>query len=438
MLTMSSDGPFGEDEPYGFSPDALNDMLAQFGAMSSPNWTNAHQIAAGIANAGAPEPNVDPSVRMSYEQLARVAELHIGQATGLDVTTDPGGLRVEAVTATTWTARTVDDYRPLFEQLATSLGTTMREQLADLDATEVEEMSEMLPPGFDIDLSALMAGLGQLLGPSLAVTLAGSVVGQLGASAFGAYELPIPRPSSDTILILAPKVEGFADDWSLPHDDVRLWICLDEICRHAVLRLPHVADRMTALLNEHASGFRPDAEALGEQLGAFDPADPASFGSLNELFTSPDKLVSAMRTDEQRRILPEIEVLVAVVEGYTSHVVDSISARMLSSAGMLGEALRRRRMESSASQRFVERLFGMELTPETLARGRSFVAGVVDRAGEEALSEIWADGLSLPTPAELDAPGLWIERLGLSTDQSLPELEDPPEVPDFPDLDDLD
>ena len=45
--------------------------------------------------------------------------------------------------------------------------------------------------------------------------------------------------------------------------------------------------------------------------------------------------------------------------------------------------------------------------------GRAFVTGVVERAGEDALARLWADELDLPTPAEVDAPGLWLARIGL-------------------------
>ena len=39
--------------------------------------------------------------------------------------------------------------------------------------------------------------------------------------------------------------------------------------------------------------------------------------------------------------------------------------------------------------------------------------GVLERADESALARLWADELWLPTPAEVDAPGLWLARIGL-------------------------
>jgi uncharacterized protein (DUF2342 family) len=42
-----------------------------------------------------------------------------------------------------------------------------------------------------------------------------------------------------------------------------------------------------------------------------------------------------------------------------------------------------------------------------------FVRGVVERAGEEGLVRLWHSGKELPTPAELNAPGLWLARIDL-------------------------
>jgi uncharacterized protein (DUF2342 family) len=38
---------------------------------------------------------------------------------------------------------------------------------------------------------------------------------------------------------------------------------------------------------------------------------------------------------------------------------------------------------------------------------------VVERAGEDGLARLWATERELPTPAEVDAPGLWLARIDL-------------------------
>jgi uncharacterized protein (DUF2342 family) len=94
-------------------------------------------------------------------------------------------------------------------------------------------------------------------------------------------------------------------------------------------------------------------------------------------------------------------------------VLDTVGAKLITGYPMLTEALRRRRVSAAESDRFVERLFGLELGQGTYERGTAFVSGVVERAGEDGLRRLWADEANLPTPPEVDAPGLWLARLDL-------------------------
>ena len=102
-----------------------------------------------------------------------------------------------------------------------------------------------------------------------------------------------------------------------------------------------------------------------------------------------------------------------MIIGYVDHAVDEMGRGLVGSAGMIGEAVRRRRVEADASDAYVERLLGLTLTRTQVERGNAFVAGVVERAGREGLARLWQSAEVLPTPAEVDAPGLWLARIDL-------------------------
>ena len=110
---------------------------------------------------------------------------------------------------------------------------------------------------------------------------------------------------------------------------------------------------------------------------------------------------------------PELTSLVAAISGYVDHVMDEIGTSLIGSYPMLTEALRRRRVEADVSDRFVERILGLELDREQYDRGTEFVAGIVDRAGSEGLQRLFSAVDHLPTPNEVDAPGLWLARIDL-------------------------
>lgn len=420
---MSPSGPpgdFGPGEPEG--PDDPDDpgngnpfpgfpffgdlaRLLQQGPMS---WNAARQLAVQIATEGKSEPNVDPIERMKLEQLARVADLQVASETGLSTSITGRPLTVVAVNRSQWVQRSSDAYRPLLEQIATALTSETTSRLAEVEAD--------VPPGDP--MSAFLGQIGRLLGPVMVGMTSGSMIGHLARRSLGQYDLPVPRAPSDELLLVTPNLHQFAEAWSLPLDDLLLWVSLHEITHHAVLGIPHVRGRLEDLMGRYAKGFRPDPTALQRRLDDLevDPMSPTGFQEIQQAFSDPDVLLGALQSDEQQALLPQLQALVAVIAGYVDGVMDRVGTRLISSYSMLTEALRRRRVEADPSDRFVERLLGLELTQPAYDRGANFIDGVVERSGWEALERLWRSERELPTPAEVDAPGLWLARIDLPQD----------------------
>lgn len=391
---MSSSGPFGAGSGNPF--EGLFGELAKLLSNQGPvNLEVARQMSQFLATEGKAEPNPDPVERMRYEELVRVADLHVTEATGLTTSVSGRPLSVAPVGRGEWARRTLDAYRPLFEGLAAALATKGDDDEVGVSADPATE---------------LLGGVTEVVGPLLLGIQAGSMVGHLARRALGQYELPVPRPPSAELIIVPTNVNEFASDWSLAADDSRLWLCLSEVTHQAVLGRPHVRDRLDGLLRSYVGGFRPDPAAFEDRLTAIDPTDPASFQAV---LGDPGELLGAMETPEQRLVLARIEALAAAIEGYTDHVMDSVGQRLVGGYAALVEALRRRRAERGEGERFVARLFGLDLGPDQYERGRVFVRGVVERAGAEGLGRLWRSERELPTPAEVDAPGLWLERIDL-------------------------
>jgi putative hydrolase len=391
---MSEPGPFGGGGPLD---DLLRNLARLLTTQGSVNWEIGRQLAHWTATEGQPESNPDPLARVRLEELLRVADLHVSDATGLQTSTAGGLLTARPVTRSEWAMRTTDAWRPLLERLATSLGQTNE------------------PPEPDIELgrdpmSRLLGNLPQAMAPLLFGMQAGSMVGHLATRAMGQYDLPIPRPPSDELLFVSVAIDEFANDWSLPADDVRLWVCLHEVTHHAVLARPHVRARLDELMSAYASAFEPSATLLEDRLASFDPSDLAA---LQETFSNPEVLLGDMESPAQRQLMIPLQALLSAVVGYVDHVMDTVGRRIIGSYGPLTEALHRRRLEDAEGTRFVARLLGVELSAAAYERGSAFVRGVLERAGEEGLARLWKSERELPTSAELDAPGLWLARIDL-------------------------
>ncbi len=391
---MAGPGPFG-DNPFEGMP-FLGDLARMLQSQGPVSWDAARQWATQVASEGAVEANPEPMERLRLEELSRVAELRVADVTGLPTSTTGAVVTLVPVTRTEWARRTLDAYRPLLEHLSASLSAA-----ADGDDDE----------GAPADpAAALLGGIFTMIGPMMLGMQSGAMVGHLARRSFGQYDLPLPRPPSDQLVIVSANVAAFGEEWSLPSDDLRLWLCLSELATHAVLGLPHVRARLEQLVLAYVDAFRVEPGALEASLGDLDPSD---LGALQQALGDPSALLGAIRSDEQRAMLPRLEALVAAIVGYVDHVMDTVGPTLIGSYGMLTEALHRRRVEAGSADRFLEHLFGLELGRRQYERGAAFVAGVVERAGAEGLARLWQSERELPTPSEIDAPGLWLARIDL-------------------------
>jgi putative hydrolase len=406
---VSDRGPLdpGED-PFKNIP-LFGDLARMLQQQGPVNWDAARQLAASIATEGVSEPNIDPIDRIKLEQLSRVAELQVANASGLTTSPTGRGVTVLPVNRSQWIQRTLESHRPLFEALAGSLGGGLGRGLVEPD----DRGDPDLPDDLSDPMAKMLGGMMQAFSPVMLGMTAGSMLGHLALRSFGQYDLPIPRPPSDDLMIVLGNLDEFGREWSLPEDDLRLWVCVHEVAHHAVLSVPHVRERLESLLHAYVAGFEPDSGSLESKLGELDVNDMSALTDIQQFFGDPEVLLGAIQSPAQRELLPRLEALVAVIVGYVDHLMDEIGQGLIGSYAMVTEAIRRRRVTADPSDRFVERLLGLELTQAQYERGSAFVEGAVERAGRQALERLWQSDRELPTPAEVDAPGLWLARIDL-------------------------
>lgn len=416
MAFAGSGGP-------NFFEQLLGDLMKVMGgaATGSGRVDMARTMAQQLASSGEPEVNVDPSERIAFERLAPVAELHVTEITGLAVTASGAPVEVTAVSPGQWAWHTVDDWRFLLDAMSASPPEPPAEEPRSGPPPAPTDPGphagdESAFPGTDMEPGAggadMLARYMASLAPMLAAIQLGQAVGHLARATLGPYEIPIPRPAPRLIVVPA-NVVRFAEAWSLPPDEVRLWVCLREEALQAVLLRPPVAERIHDLLLAVVHGAAADAgDMLGRLQGALDPSDPAS---LQRMFgDDPESLFEMTPSPDRARDVADLTAVMAAILGFTEHVLDRAAERLLGGRRAIQEAWRRRQVERGRTGRLVEDMLGLDLGPAQIDRGAHFVRGVLERAGEDGLARLWSEARTLPTPAEVDAPGLWLERIDLS------------------------
>ena len=76
-------GPGGVGDLGGLGDLPVIGDLMRLLQGGAPGASQAREVGRAIASGGASEPNIDPADRIALEQLVRVAELRVADATGL-------------------------------------------------------------------------------------------------------------------------------------------------------------------------------------------------------------------------------------------------------------------------------------------------------------------------------------------------------------------
>ena len=185
----------------------------------------------------------------------------------------------------------LEAYRPVLKSMVEA------QQQGAAAVPSSQDLSELDPDAAG-GLGGLLGQFALTLGPVFLGMQFGSAAGHLARRAFGQYTLPLPWPESATLLLVPGNVARFADDWSLPLQEVQLWVCLRELTMHAVLTRPAVRSSLATLLGDasaHAAAAqRSIVERLGDGL-----TDPAA---LEDALGDPEALLSDLISPEQRNI----------------------------------------------------------------------------------------------------------------------------------------
>jgi uncharacterized protein (DUF2342 family) len=202
-------------------------------------------------------------------------------------------------------------------------------------------------------------------------------------------------------------------------------VCARELASHTVLARPAIRSHLDELLGAMAASSAAAQQDLAGKLGGLaGPEGLEGVGgmdleSLQGMFGDPDALLGELLTPESRRTSDQLTSLAVVIDAYADHIADVVGKKLVGSHTQLAEAWYRRRTERGKGEEAAGALFGLDLEQLQVDRGRAFVSGVIERAGEDGLARLWVSARNLPTPSEVDAPGLWLERI------SLPELDEP-------------
>src|ERR1700716_4296869 len=170
-------------------------LMSQSGPV---NWEIAGQISTAVAQMRGSGDRPGPGEQTEFEEACRLAEMRVGQLTGLEA---PGSIsKVEVVDRVEWAQANLEAIRPFMERLSAGLGGALSGGLGNLGGlggmSGSEEEAAAVP---------MSAALG-MLGPLIFGLEVGFLMGFLSRRVLGQYDLCLPRGDANRLYFVYPNI----------------------------------------------------------------------------------------------------------------------------------------------------------------------------------------------------------------------------------------
>lgn len=346
--------------------------------MTLVDWSLAKQVAR-LASGNAPEPGLQDELRVLSDELAPA----VSDYTGLTA----------------------------FEPVPPAQSITRREWAEanlDLLAGVLDPLTARLDQG--LKLTGPLGEPMRAIGNVAVAAESGLVIGYMSQRVLGQYELSLVQPrlqAPPRLLFVGPNLVRAVEEMGVDRDGFLRWVTLHELTHvFQFSGVPWLRGHLSSLVGEYVGSMEVRL-ARGAAKGLSALLDPAK---LLDTFREGG-FASLVQSGEQRAIFDRIQATMAVVEGYSEHVMDAVGERVVPTYDGLREAMERRRANRSAPEQALQRLLGFETKLRQYEIGKRFCDAVVARDGLPALNRVWSTPAALPSLAELDDPAGWMVRV---------------------------
>jgi coenzyme F420 biosynthesis associated uncharacterized protein len=240
----------------------------------------------------------------------------------------------------------------------------------------------------------------------------GFMLGYLARRVLGQYDLSLlgrePLEASGKLYFVQPNIVNVERGLQVPADQFRLWLALHETTHAFEFEAhPWLRDHMNAMLEEYFGFLTQDVEYLRRGIEAvriFWDRARTSGGHTNSW-------IELVMSAEQRDLFARMQAMMAVVEGYSNHVMNAVGQTLMPDYETIKRRFERRQRHRSPAEQIFARLTGLDLKLEQYRLGETFIEAVCQLRDHYFARRVWDNAESLPTMAELSNPAAWVARI---------------------------
>lgn len=235
----------------------------------------------------------------------------------------------------------------------------------------------------------------------------GLLLGFLSRRVLGQYELVLPTgDQGDTVAYVGVNLIDLERRHQFRPAEFRLWVALHEMTHRAqFVGVPWMRGHFLSLVEQLVAQTVPEPGRLARVV-----AEIMESRSDDRPIIDERGLMGLFATPDQRGTLDQVQSLMSLLEGHGHVVMDRIGAEVLRGHARMSRVLKARRSDPKAQLLF--RLTGLEMKMRQYELGEAFILEVERQAGWEALDTAWSGPDALPTLAEIEDPGAWLQRVG--------------------------
>jgi coenzyme F420 biosynthesis associated uncharacterized protein len=351
------------------------------------DWDVAVSTARRLVKPG-PEISMEGALATVAElrDAAQRAEAYVQDVTGLTVPSSTAPVLV--VDRPGWIQANADAFRTVMEPLNVKAAERLR-------------------------ASGKMDSPMQLVGSRISGAEVGALLSYLAPKILGQFDpfyQGLPDEPGGRLLLVAPNVVQVERELKLDPSDFRLWVCLhEETHRVQFTAVEWLRDYLNSQVEQIVSATDLDPSAVLEMIKNAVAKIGDAIGGDNEI-----SIIDLVQTPAQRAIVLKITAVMSLLEGHADVVMDSVGPDVVPSVETIRSRFNIRR-QSQGLDRLVRKLLGLDAKMRQYRDGARFCNQVIEAVGMDGFNKVWTGPETLPSPAEIADPTLWVSRVHGST-----------------------
>ena len=238
----------------------------------------------------------------------------------------------------------------------------------------------------------------------------GILVGYLARRVLGQYDIGLLSAEPLTagkLYFVEPNLRQVEETLAVPPDELRRWIALHEATHaHEFELYPWVRNYLNSSLRQYLRLLVEDMRGRG---------DESTMLTLVNRFVANlrqgHNVINALMTPQQRELMSRLQALMALAEGYSNHVMNSVGRDLLPHFNLIHERVEHRQRQRSQVEQLFLKITGLSLKMEQYRLGEQFIDRVVRERGHSFARRVWDGADYLPTMTEIRQPELWLARI---------------------------